>query len=75
VDEKSQIQALDRSRAVFPMRPGQRERRSHESTRHGTSLLFAVLATVIGQGHPCHRALMNLQRFIDVKWWTSVSGY
>ncbi len=38
VDEKSQIQALDRSQTVFPMRPGQPERRSHDYVRHGTHL-------------------------------------
>jgi transposase len=53
VDEKSQIQALDRSQAVFPMRPGQSERRSHDYARHGTTSLFAALdiatGAVIGQ--------------------------
>jgi hypothetical protein len=59
VDEKSQIQALDRSQAVFPMRPGQPERRSHDYARHGTTSLFAVLnittGQVIGQCYPHHR--------------------
>src|SRR2546426_3941298 len=41
VDEKSQIQALDRSQPVLPMRPGQVERRTHDYTRHGTTTLFA----------------------------------
>ena len=41
VDEKSQIQALDRSQAVFPMRPGQARRGSHDYVRHGTTSLFA----------------------------------
>src|SRR5712671_5501502 len=36
VDEKSQIQALDRTQPLLPMRPGQAERRSHDYTRHGT---------------------------------------
>jgi transposase len=60
VDEKSQIQALDRSQAVFPMRPGQPERRSHDDARHGTTSLFAALdsatGAVIGQCYPRHRA-------------------
>ncbi len=60
VDEKSQIQALDRSQAVFPMRPGQPERRSHDYARHGTTSLFAALdvatGAVIGQCYPRHRA-------------------
>ena len=40
VDEKSQIQALDRSQPLLPMRPGQAERRSHDYKRHGTTSLF-----------------------------------
>ena len=43
VDEKSQIQALDRSQPLLPMRPGQIERRTHDYTRHGTTSLFAAL--------------------------------
>src|SRR5258707_13262150 len=43
VDEKSQIQALDRSQPMLPMRPGQVERRSHDYKRHGTTSLFAAL--------------------------------
>ena len=68
VDEKSQIQALDRSQAVFPMRPGQAERRSHDYTRHGTTSLFAALdiatGTVIGQCYPRHRAT-EFRQFLD----------
>ena len=56
VDEKSQIQALDRTQPLLPMRPGQAERRSHDYQRHGTTSLFAALdvksGTVIGA---CHR--------------------
>jgi hypothetical protein len=55
VDEKSQIQALDRTEPLLPMRPGQVERRTHDYTRHGTTSLFAPLdantGTVIGQLH------------------------
>jgi transposase len=43
VDEKSQIQALDRTAPLLPMRPGQIERRSHDYKRHGTTSLFAAL--------------------------------
>jgi transposase len=43
VDEKSQIQALDRSQPMLPMRLGQPARRSHDYTRHGTTSLFAAL--------------------------------
>src|SRR5215831_18295793 len=43
VDEKSQIQALDRTQPMLPMRPGQLERRTHDYKRHGTTSLFAAL--------------------------------
>lgn len=45
VDEKSQIQALDRSQPMLPMRPGQAARRSHDYKRHGITSLFAPLLT------------------------------
>src|SRR5208283_240059 len=48
LDEKSQIQALDRSQPVLPMRPGQAERRSHDYRRHGTTSLFAALDAKTG---------------------------
>jgi transposase len=60
VDEKSQIQALDRTQPLLPMRPGQIERRTHDYVRHGTTSLFAALdvktGAVIGQLHRRHRA-------------------
>ena len=60
VDEKSQIQALDRSQPVLPLRPGQVERRTHDYKRHGTTSLFAALNTatgdVIGKCYKRHRA-------------------
>ncbi|HUP53341.1 MAG TPA: IS630 family transposase [Longimicrobiales bacterium] len=49
VDEKSQIQALDRTAPLLPMRPGQIERRTHDYVRHGTTSLFAALDTKSGQ--------------------------
>ncbi|MBI5688607.1 MAG: IS630 family transposase [Verrucomicrobia bacterium] len=59
VDEKSQIQALDRSQPILPLRPGQVERRTHDYFRHGTTSLFAALdiatGKVIGRCHPRHR--------------------
>ncbi|ROO88070.1 transposase [Actinocorallia herbida] len=59
-DEKSQIQALDRSQPVLPMMPGMPERRTHDYARHGTTTLFAAFdiadGTVIGQMHRQHRA-------------------
>src|SRR6266487_2371464 len=60
VDEKAQIQALDRTQPILPMRPGLPERRTHDYTRHGTSTLFAALdvasGKVIGELHRRHRA-------------------
>jgi transposase len=60
VDEKSQIQALDRTQPLLPMRPGQVERRSHDYRRHGTTTLFAALdvqtGKVIGECRPRHRS-------------------
>ena len=49
VDEKSQIQALDRTAPILPLQPGLAERRSHDYIRHGTSTLFAALEIATGQ--------------------------
>jgi transposase len=49
VDEKTQIQALDRSQPVLPLRPGHAERRTHDYTRHGTTTLFAAFNTMSGK--------------------------
>ena len=61
VDEKSQIQALDRSQPVLPMMPGMPERRTHDYVRHGITSLFAAFniadGTVISQLHRRHRAI------------------
>ncbi|MES3636629.1 IS630 family transposase [Mycobacterium intracellulare] len=60
VDEKTQIQALNRTQPVFPMLPGTPARASHDYVRHGTSSLYAVLdlatGKVIGSLHARHRA-------------------
>jgi transposase len=60
VDEKSQIQALDRSQPVLPMMPGMPERRTHDYVRNGITSLFAAFnvanGTVIGELHRQHRA-------------------
>jgi transposase len=68
VDEKSQIQALDRSQPMLPMRPGQPARRSHDYTRHGTTSLFAALdvatGRVIGKCYARHRAA-EFRKFLD----------
>jgi hypothetical protein len=59
VDEKSQIQALDREQPVLPMTPGVPGRRTHNYVRHGTTSLFAALDTasgfVIGKCYKRHR--------------------
>jgi len=71
VDEKSQIQALDREQPVLPMMPGVAERRTHTYIRHGTTSLFAALdiATgfVIGKCYKRHRAkeFLNFLKQID----------
>jgi len=61
VDEKAQIQALDRSQPVLPMMPGMPERRTHDYYRHGITSLFAAFniadGTVISQLHRRHRAV------------------
>jgi transposase len=49
VDEKSQIQALDRTQKTLPMQPGQTERRTHDYVRHGTTTLFAALEIATGE--------------------------
>ncbi len=68
VDEKSQIQALDRTQPLLPMQPGQLERGTHDYERHGTTSLFAALELktnrVIGQVHRRHRS-QEFRRFLD----------
>jgi transposase len=68
VDEKSQIQALDRTQPLLPMRPGIVERRTHDYRRHGTISLFAALNTatgkVITQTRQRHRA-KEFRSFLD----------
>ena len=68
LDEKSQIQALDRTQPLLPLRPGQAERRIHDYKRHGTTSLFAALelktSRVIGQLHRRHRSL-EFRQFLD----------
>ena len=67
-DEKAQIQALDRTQPIFPLRPGTPERRSHDYRRHGTTSLFAALdvasGRVIGELHRRHRAV-EFRSFLD----------
>ncbi|GAA1934933.1 hypothetical protein GCM10009753_80050 [Streptantibioticus ferralitis] len=67
VDEKSQIQALDRSAPVLPIMPGMPERRTHDYFRNGVTTLFAALdvatGEVIGSIHRRHRA-MEFKKFL-----------
>src|SRR5467141_2224377 len=69
VDEKTQIQALDRTQPLLPLRPGQLERRTHDYKRHGTTSLFAALelktSHVIAQLKHRHRAV-EFRQFLDV---------
>lgn len=71
IDEKSQIQVLDREQPVLPMIPGVPERRTHSYVRHGTSSLFAALdvasGLVIGKYYKRHRAaeFLNFLKEID----------
>jgi transposase len=49
VDEKSQIQALNRTQKVLPLQPGHAEQRTHDYVRHGTTTLFAALEIATGK--------------------------
>lgn len=68
VDEKSRIQALDRTQPLLPMRPGQAERRSHDYVGHGTTTLFAALnaatGEVLGECRQRHRST-EFRKFLD----------
>jgi transposase len=68
VDEKSQVQALDRTQPVLPMTPAQAERGTHDYVRHGTTSLFAALdvatGRVIGKCHRRHRH-QEFVKFLD----------
>jgi len=68
VDEKSQIQALDRTAPILPMLPGVPQRATHDYKRHGTSNLYAALnistGKVIGSLHARHRAI-EFKKFLQ----------
>src|ERR1700694_4273147 len=68
VDEKSQIQALDRTQPILPLAPGVAERRTHDYQRHGTTSLFAALdiatGKVMGETHRRHRST-EFKGFLD----------
>jgi transposase len=67
VDEKTQVQALDRTAPILPLLPGVLERRTHDDTRHGTTNLYAALdvasGNVIAEMTPRHRAV-EFRRFL-----------
>jgi hypothetical protein len=69
VDEKSQIQALDRTAPLLPLQPGQAERRTHDYKRHGTTSFFAALnaktGEVIGKTQRRHRSI-EFREFLDL---------
>jgi transposase len=71
VDEKSQIQALDRTSPLLPIMPGTPERRTHDYKRHGTTSLFAALdaasGTVIGRCYKRHRAQEFKKFLIEIE--------
>jgi transposase len=68
IDEKPQIQALNRTAPLLPMQPGQAERRTHDYKRHGTTSLFAALNVktghVVGEVHRRHRSI-EFRKFLD----------
>jgi transposase len=68
IDEKSQVQAPDRTRPLLPLEPGKPERHTHDYARHGTTSLFAALnvatGEVIGKCHRRHRSREFL-KFLD----------
>lgn len=68
VDEKSQVQALDRTQPILPLRPGLPEQSTHDYERHGTTSLFAALnvatGNVIGECHRKHRH-QEFLKFLD----------
>jgi len=69
VDEKSQIQAVDRTQPMLPLRPGQVERHTHDYVRHGVTSLFAALETrsgaVLGECYPRRHRAIEFRKFLD----------
>ena len=65
VDEKTQVQALERSQPVLPMRPGRPERRTHDYYRHGTLALFAALDVATGQIISATKPKHRTQEFLN----------
>jgi len=73
VDEKSQIQALDRTQPLLPLRPGIPARQTHDYQRHGTTTLFAALSMLDGKVigdcmlHHRHQEFIRFLRLIDTQ--------
>ena len=71
VDEKSRIQALDRTAPILPLRPGLPERQTHDYKRHGTTTLFAAFnflnGKVMGTCQDRHRS-REFIRFLNHQW-------
>jgi transposase len=78
VDEKSQIQALDRTQPLLPLQPGQVERGTHDYKRNGTTSLFAALelktSRVIGQLRHRHRSV-EFRKFLDLIETQAPAGF
>ena len=74
VDEKSQIQALDRTQPILPMRPGLPARMTHDYVRHGTTSLFAALEVATGKvsgrcfPHHTHREFLGFLKMLSRKY-------
>ncbi len=66
VDEKSQIQALDRTQPILPLAPGIAERRTHDYMRHGTTTLFAALDIATGAVYRSVAPATSQQRVPEV---------
>ena len=65
IDEKTQVQALDRTAPILPMRPGLPEKATHDYVRHGTTSLFAALEVATGKGtDACYDRHTNVE-FLD----------
>jgi transposase len=64
IDEKSQIQALDRTAPILPLQPGLPEKRTHDYVRHGTSTLFAALEVATGKVTAACRPRHRRQEFL-----------
>lgn len=65
VDEKTQIQALDRTQPMLPLKPGQVERRTHDYKRHGTASLYAAFDILTGKVIGCITQRHRAKEFLE----------